>query len=466
MSVNVENPVATIPERKPRKARRLLRRIGKLALWAVGLGFTYFVSLTAYYSWAYDVSLVKAGKGVVRETALRVARAALWVYNPCPVKKARLGPAQELGPEYVRLEEFLANAADPRLVKFEVQNQRITYAQRPFGYQPYDEPRLHELRSKYNLDQLIADAPTEFEKVKRLQSWCRSQFRRRDYQPTMPNFDVLLILDRNLRNDSDKAIKAEDYDPCHFFPMFLCQAGTSLGFNFRLLSSSNHGSTEFWSNQFGKWVYLDAEYNHHLERNGVPLSAVEVVDASFTDASDIRIVRGRQTADPEVALAHLHRHKLEVSDVLPWFKQGFQLVDLRNDWMTNHYFPGHPARSDFNSLVYHDPRANPPRMFDKRLRPVTCYKDDLLWTLNQVEIQAHALSEDGILHLGFRTVTPNFAHFEVEGNGTEKFTTEQPTFAWRLRDGENRLAIRTQNQFGMAGIVSSAAITWRGPKTK
>ena len=40
--------------------------------------------------------------------------------------------------------------------------------------------------------------------------------------------------------------------------------------------SMHHGVNEVWSNDYAKWVLLDAKYDIHYERAGTPLSALQV----------------------------------------------------------------------------------------------------------------------------------------------------------------------------------------------
>jgi hypothetical protein len=131
---------------------------------------------------------------------------------------------------------------------------------------------------------------------------------------------------------------------------------------------------------------------------------------------------------------------------------------MRNDWMTNHYFRGHPARSGSNGLVYSDPRLTAPIRFHQRLMPQISSKQDFCWTLNQTEIFGKDLDEQGKLTLVLRTVTPNFDHFEVRVDQDKPRPTTTDRFDWRLHPGENRLAVVTVNRFGVTGVPSTVTV--------
>ena len=55
--------------------------------------------------------------------------------------------------------------------------------------------------------------------------------------------------------------------------------------------STEHTSTEIWSNQYRKWVMLDPTFAMYVEKDGVPLSAFEIRQEWFyRGAKDITFV--------------------------------------------------------------------------------------------------------------------------------------------------------------------------------
>ena len=124
---------------------------------------------------------------------------------------------------------------------------------------------------------------------------------------------------------------------------------------------------------------------------------------------------------------------------------------MRNDWMTNHYFRGHPARSDRATIFWRDERQ--PSVF--HFKPETNRIEDFYWTLNQTEIWVDSENEaDGKIPLTFNTFTPNFRNFEILINGAKKIETAEPHFEWQPQPGLNSLKVRSVNQYGVPGIES------------
>ena len=122
--------------------------------------------------------------------------------------------------------------------------------------------------------------------------------------------------------------------------------------------------------------------------------------------------------------------------------------------MTNHYFPGHPRRSESNSLVL----AEGPEqtVYEHRRRPRTDSVEQFNWTLNQVELLIKPPTDRRVDVL-LETVTPNFDHFEIVVNGVP-ITHRSSTFRWELQEGANTIAVRPVNRWNVKGIPTRATV--------
>src|SRR5262249_18762060 len=142
--------------------------------------------------------------------------------------------------------------------------------------------------------------------------------------------------------------------------------------------------------------------------------------------------------------------------LLPYYRY-FEL-DMRNDWMTNVYFPGHPRRSDKAAMRWHDERAG--RFLD--LKPETTDEADLYWPLNHVEVRLQTEPGRMTRELGLvlKTITPNFDRFEVSIDQSSPFSYRSSYLNWSLKPGINRLDVRSVNQLGVKGPVSSLELRW------
>jgi lipopolysaccharide/colanic/teichoic acid biosynthesis glycosyltransferase len=445
-------------------ARRMLSRLFQIV-------FCLFVLLIAHAGWRsykYEIPLVSSVKSSARDLCLQCIQIGIWVYDPYQPKLARLEPSVSEEPEIAdskRIDEAMPLGTTLQIrggsiTATAIFNERITRSRYSFDYQPYDEPRLHELRRRYKLDEVIASAKTDLEAMIRMRNWGRSQFRRRDYQPYAENFDALEVLDRNYRDHGELASDGRFMNPCIFFPMLYCELMLSVGYSARLLSI-DHGLVEVWSNDYRKWVLMDPEYNHYFDRDGIPLNFLELLEDNHSKGpSRVLLVRGEQWSGDESTTIVPHGiSELTADIVVPWFDRRVYFY-LRNDWMTNHYFPGHPRRSEASGVAFVHPDARPSRMTSEKLmQRTTTDRNDVYWTLNQSEIQVRPISDD-LLHLAFNTVTPNFECFELVIDGGASIRSELKTFQWRIHPGENSLSVRTLNRFGIRGIQSAVRLNY------
>ena len=459
------------------------KKIFLFPLLILGIFFILFNLSVLTISFRFDIPYYYTSKAFLRQGVLLTLNGLTQIYDPAETKVAATGlngfKRGKKGEGYGRIEKYFENLKGEKgFQAIEIKNEKIIKSKYDFMYQPYGEPRLFMLRREYNLDEVVSGAKTEFEAMIRLRNWTRSQFRRKDYQPRMKKFDGLEILLRNVRNPKNEPHQRHQYRPCHFFPLLYSQVLLSMGYQSRLVRISTlaergydgHGMTEVWSNQFRKWITMDADLNLHYEREEIPLNLLEVHNELYRkDATSIKIIRGRQTSGDEEAgqniefsdmISQGNKYKeneglfvpstFNIQDMIRYHTY-IQIMDMRNDWMTNHYFRGHPMRSDQATLFWKDENQPPVFHFKQETNQIA----DFYWTLNQTEIWAkNEKRTDGKIALAFNTFTPNFRNFEILINGFKKIKSTDPFFEWKIQPGVNRLQVRSVNQYGMPGIES------------
>ena len=420
---------------------------------------TIFIGSSLAVSIKYSLSPIYVGKQLARYSVLSAIYLSTLIYDPAVVKNTTLDPANNESivnsADYIQIDKYFKESKVREALSIaKINNERIIKSRFNFIYQPYEEPRLDELRKKYKLVDVVSSAKDEFEAMILLRNWARSQFRRNDYQPIMENFDALEVLRRNIRNKDNEPYKPGQYRPCHFFPLFYTQVLLSMGYQARIVQISylagggygGHGMTEVWSNQYKKWITMGPDLNQHFEKDGIPINLLEFHNERYEiRPSRINIVRGKY---PDV-----DRGDYEEIDIDRWidYHSYIQVIDMRNDWMTNHYFRGHPKRSDRASLFWVD--KNLPSVFNFKQK--TDDVDDFYWTLNQTEILIkNDSNQKDSLELAFHTFTPNFKHFEIIVDDKEKIISTDFVHLWKLHPGANKLLVRSVNKFGVNGIPS------------
>jgi hypothetical protein len=235
-----------------------------------------------------------------------------------------------------------------------------------------------------------------------------------------------------------------------------------MGYQARLLSLSldkegppGHAVAEVWVDDLDKWVVFDTDFNlYYVDKFRSPLNALELHRALISGRSaELTVIKGAYR--PE---------KFDIEDaqeqalLLPFYRYFY--IDMRNDWLSNSYFPGHPKQSDFASLRWQD---NKDDIGFLDFKPTTSHERELYWPLNHVEVRLGINADKntfGELIAYMNTITPNFERFEVNMNDSLEIAHRSSRLIWPLRPGANTLTIRAVNTFGVKGSPTFLSILW------
>lgn len=323
-----------------------------------------------------------------------------------------------------------------------------------FKFDSYDNPKLEQLRTRYQLEQVVAPGKDEFERQMLLMDWTHRQFKKFG-QPSTTVRGALDIL---------KAIDDGQTFFCSQYAQVLVSAAASLGWVDRPLAlrrhqgvakvggSTEHSVTEIWSNQHRKWVMFDPTSNMYLEKEGLPLNAYEIRQEWFhKEGTNLVFVVSKE------------RKKYRKSDLPVVLKHfaGFGDLAVHPDELDKYGFTAYIPNTDLM-----DSGFDYARMFI--VKDQLC--DGTQWHVRTVPanpavdpyfpIGQAALSlfaEDGKIRVALKTLTPNFKRFEVRLDDSG-WSASEDRFIWNLRDGQNRLQARTVNKFGVVGPISAAVV--------
>ena len=139
----------------------------------------------------------------------------------------------------------------------------------PFGYENLLHPELEKYRKNARLDKIVEGAASEFEVMMRLLNWAyRIPLTSDEYSW---NWNDVVKIEKGekgmprLQND----YKGRRRDAmCLYSNQALIGALLSLGFQARHINihseaMSGHEVTEVWSNEFNKWIYMDATRDYY-----------------------------------------------------------------------------------------------------------------------------------------------------------------------------------------------------------
>jgi hypothetical protein len=312
----------------------------------------------------------------------------------------------------------------------------------PFIYEKHNADYLVHLRNKYDFAKIISGAAGEFEAMLLLAQWVGTRW------------------DHGLERLSQE----EKYNPvalieggkrgkhywCEIAALVMVNSATSLGWPARLVSASRdgyhwqHAVAELWSNEYGKWFVVDADYNIVYMANGKPLSAFELCHQGLS-LQQKGVLEVRQFAPMKPSL-HLQ-------DLLPYYR--YVHIDLRNDWHSRRLRRGSPAggdlstwwtaRPDLHHLLTAKKRVDSQKRFD--------------WPVNVVAMSpvVDKHSRHSLLNIFLTGYGPYFKTFQVRQNHDDGWQDiEGSSFSYELHPGKHCLEARmvtTVNGFGPVSRV-------------
>ena len=323
-----------------------------------------------------------------------------------------------------------------------------------FRYDSADNPKLAELRKRHSLDAVVAPGKDEFQKQLLLMDWTHRQFRKFG-KPTSDARGAAEIL---------AGIEAGHTYFCAQYAQVLVSASASLGWVNRPLAlrrhqgvakvggSTEHSVTEIWSNQHRKWVMLDPTSNLHVERDGLPLNAVEIRQEWFyRGGTNLVFVAGSERkryrkADLPIFVARMEGFGELTFEPDEPDKYGFTAFIPNTDLMDSGYEYG-------KMFIVKDGVCDGTQWHERKVpaQPLV----EPYFPIGQAALRI--LEESGQVVVQIDTLTPNLARFEVRMDGGD--WVERPVrWVWDLRPGRNRMEARTVNRFGVTGPESGAVV--------
>jgi hypothetical protein len=217
--------------------------------------------------------------------------------------------------------------------------------------------------------------------------------------------------------------------------------------------STEHTSTEIWSNQYRKWVMLDPTFAMYVEKDGQPLSAYELRQAWLVDGGrDLTFVLDKD------------RKRYHKSDI-PVFRgryAGFGDLVLDGGALNVYAFIGYipntnlmDAGPDYGRMFITQDVICAGTKWHKRTVPADPAHDPY-FPINQANLSLTA--DGGGLRASLKTMTPNFKTYLARFDGVGEWKPVGETFTWTPHAGANRLEVKTVNLFGVEGPVSTAEL--------
>jgi len=364
---------------------------------------------------------------------------------------------------------------EPKIRAVRVDNAEVLHAASRSAIDDWDCRLLKELRKKFELDVVVAGARTEFEQIERLLEWAYF----------VPLGDCLhfpwnvldwLILER----DEAGEIRMNQYEQrrrdkmCLYPNVVLVAACLSMGIPARHLNFHSEGMTgheiaEVWSNDYGKWVHLDAtrDYYWYDPKTRVPLDTLEIHQV-LTD----RLESVERWDRPY--LFHQNLDEL-VRDLPIAFREGkhpfsveegalflfrsfchFRIVPRYDVFNKERPLPvsqGLEAWAWDGYLNWADDKVPPLLHFSHH----TNRREEFYPSLNQTRYAIEVGENPGELQVFLETDMSRFSHFSIRLDGGN-WREGPDEFTWALHPGLNNLQVRAHGKSGADGGISSLSV--------
>ena len=358
----------------------------------------------------------------------------------------------------------------------ELQNGQVIRPSVEFTHE--DFKKLRKYRELFELDKVVEGAATEFEAQLQLMRWAY-RIPIKGLDPYAWNYYDLPILKKDDRGNIvlEKEYKRRRrYRHCLYCNLTLMGACLSMGYPSRYVniasrSTGGHEVMEVWSNDFNKWVLLDATRDYYIydPETGIPMNLTEInsrlgeiIPRTADWEYPIRVQIPDEAALLNVNIAYREgNNKYSVKDV----EQGPHLLSrkghlhmaLRNDFASRKWpVPWRTSTAWGGNLFYGWYSDKFPRKREYKLH--TNRWQDFNPPLNQSEITLSDTQQPRVLRVDVDTETPCFETFLIQSDGGEWKENPAYHFEWVLHEGLNRLRVRVRNTAGVLGPESYVSV--------
>ncbi|MBK8884899.1 MAG: transglutaminase domain-containing protein [Bacteroidales bacterium] len=312
-------------------------------------------------------------------------------------------------------------------------------------------PKFAHLISKYQLDTIFHGETDEFKRILLLRHWIKSVIRIDDHGEPYPG-------DNFAEGILDGALKGHGFH-CGHYMVVQNAVLNAYGYVTRTLGAGpgvkggpdgHHGIDEVWSNQYNKWFLSDAKYDHHFEKNGIPLSALEIRDEFLkNNCADIIKVKGPDRVpfdiDAETGLSKVQNAQTYTwiewhcyNDLFTVFPDYKELLIMYND----DYFKSHTWIWD-NKPHWAFSHPESLKLVNDR--------DSIYWTPNTISSTVGIT--DGIASIKLTSATPNLKEYQMK---------QLPSGTWMKTDKDQEIKLKGEKMEFVFRTVNLAGVT--GPE--
>jgi len=316
------------------------------------------------------------------------------------------------------------------------------------GFENLSSPKFEALKEKYQLDTVFHGETDELKRILLLRNWIKNHITIDNVGPYPGDGSPESIL--------DEALKGHGFH-CGHYMVVQNAIMNAYGYVTRCLGAGegapnelevHHGINEIWLNTYHKWFLSDAKYNYHFEKNGIPLSALEIRDAYFKNkAADIKLVKGPDRRETEVYPELDNRTKelfARIYTWITWDKYNTKYTNWPNDssdliMYNDEYFKNHTWIRD----------GKPHWAYNTKYLHLVGNRKAIEWTPNT--IASKVTIEGTIAKIELNSMTPNFKTYQVKELPDGEWKNVSDNLEMELKKDTNEVLFRAVNMANVIG---------------
>jgi hypothetical protein len=317
------------------------------------------------------------------------------------------------------------------------------------SFEDLTSPRFKHLVEKYHLDTIFHGETDELKRILLLRHWIKSVIAINDFGDPYPG-------EGYAEGILDAALKGQGFH-CGHYMIVQNAVMNAFGYVTRTLGAGpgvkggpdgHHGINEIWLNSCNKWFLSDAKYDHHFEKNGIPLSALEIRDEYLKNkAADIFKVKGpgRVPFDIDAETGINKERNAQTYTWIEWhgYNNMFTVWPDYTDLLL--MFEDEFSRN--NTWIWggkpHWAYAKPE--FLKWIKD----RDELYWTPNTIKSVVEI--EGQVAHIELTSETPNLKEYRMKKSPDEEWVAVDRKFDLKLEKNGYDLVFIAVNLAGVSG---------------
>lgn len=310
-------------------------------------------------------------------------------------------------------------------------------------------PKFEHLRNKYKLDTIFHGETDELKRILLLRHWIKSVIAINDFGDPYPGGGYA-------EGILDAALKGQGFHCGHYMTVQNAVMN-AFGYVTRTLGAGpgvkggpdgHHGINEVWLNTYNKWFLSDAKYDHHFEKDGIPLSALEIRQEYLKNkCADVVKVKGPERIpfdiDEETKIS-----KERNAQTYTWIEwHGYN--DMFTSW---------PDHKEFLIMYEDDFSRNNKWIWDGKehwafskpeFMKMVPDADAIYWTPNT--IASKTVITGKVAHIELNSETPNLKGYMMKESPDGEWKPVEKAFDINLKEKEYELSFRAVNLAGVSG---------------